>query len=55
VLLDGEVAGTWRRAGTTVTVRTWKRPTSAERHAVESEAADLPIAGASERIRVVWE
>jgi hypothetical protein len=55
VLLDGETAGTWRRAQETVSVHLWKRPTHGDRDAVEAEAAQLPIPGCEGRIRVVWE
>jgi hypothetical protein len=43
VLANGEVVGTWRRAGETVTVEAWGRPTRATREAVEAEAASLPL------------
>jgi Winged helix DNA-binding domain len=55
VLLDGELAGTWRRAQETVSMHLWKRPTRAERDAVKTEAAGLPIPGCEGQIRVVWE
>jgi len=54
VLLDGEVRGTWRRAHDIVTVRTWGRPSSADRAAVEAEAAALPLPGVEGRIVVRW-
>jgi len=55
VLVDGEISGTWRRAGTTVTVRPWERIFSAAREAVEAEAAALPLPGARRPIVVRWE
>jgi hypothetical protein len=55
VLLNGELGGTWRRAQEKVVVRLWKRPTRAERDAVEAEAAGLPIPGCEGQIRLVWE
>jgi hypothetical protein len=54
LLLDGDVAGTWRRAEATVTVRPWRRLSPAERHAVEAEAHALPLPGLTAPIRVQW-
>jgi hypothetical protein len=54
VLLDGEVAGTWRRANETVTIETWGRPSGAARQAVEAEAAALPLPGLKKEIVVRW-
>ena len=54
LLLDGEVRGTWRRAQDTVTMQTWRRPSRAERQAVEAEAAALPLPGIEGRIVVRW-
>jgi hypothetical protein len=54
VLLDGEIRGTWRRAHGTVTIRTWGRFSRAERDAVESEAAALPLPGVERGIAVRW-
>ena len=54
VLVAGEVAGTWRRAHATVTVEPWRRLSRAERDAVESEAASLPLPGLPGRIVVRW-
>jgi winged helix DNA-binding protein len=56
VLVDGEVVGTWRRAGPTVTVETWRRLGGRTRAAVEAEARSLPLPdvdGAS--IAVRWD
>jgi hypothetical protein len=52
VLVDGEVAGTWRRAGTQLTVERWRRLSRREREAVEAEALSLPLGEAE--IRVDW-
>ena len=54
VLVDGELAGTWRRAQETVSVHLWSQPTRAARAAVEAEAAGLPILGHEGALRVVW-
>ena len=45
LLVDGEIAGTWRRAGAALTVQTWRPLSAAERDAVEAEAASLPLPG----------
>jgi hypothetical protein len=45
LLVDGELTGTWRRAGAVMTVATWRPLTGAERGAVEAEAAGLPLPG----------
>ncbi len=55
VLVHGEVAGTWRRAGATVTVQPWKPLSSGERAAVEAEAASLPLPDVRGQIRVSWD
>ena len=55
VLVGGEIAGTWRRAGAVMTVQSWRRLSSAEREAVEAEAASLPLPGLDRRIVVRWD
>ncbi len=55
LLIEGEVAGTWRRADRTVTVQAWARLSSAARDAVETEAASLPLPGVRGRIVVRWD
>src|SRR5256714_4656541 len=52
VLVDGEIAGTWRRAARTVTIQTWRRLSRAARDAVEAEAASLPLPDMRGRGRV---
>ena len=47
LLVAGEVAGTWRRAGSVVTIKPWRRLTRAERDAVELETQSLPLPGKS--------
>ena len=54
LLIDGEVAGTWRRAGAVVTVQPWRRLTRTERDAVMAEAQDLPIPGIKAPIVIRW-
>lgn len=55
VLVDGEVAGTWRRAGPTVTVRSWESLSASAREAVEREAASLPLPDVGGHVRVRWD
>jgi hypothetical protein len=55
VLVAGEVAGTWRRAGAVVTIQPWPRLSPAARDAVELEAQSFPLLGVQGRIRVSWE
>jgi hypothetical protein len=55
VLVEGEVWGTWRRAGEQVTIAGWKRLVRAAREAVEAEAAALPLPDLRRAIAVRWE
>ena len=55
LLVEGEVRGTWRRAGHTVRIETWARLSRRSRDAVEAEAATLPLPGLERSIEVVWE
>jgi hypothetical protein len=55
LLLAGEVAGTWRRADTLLTVQPWRRLSRAEREAVAAEAECLPLPGIQRRIAVRWD
>ena len=43
VLVEGEIVGTWRRSQERVTVSPWRRLSRQQRHAVEAEAASLPV------------
>jgi hypothetical protein len=54
VLVDGEIAGTWRRAKHELSVQAWRRFTRAERDAVEGEARSLPLPGIDREIDVRW-
>jgi len=54
LLIDGEVAGTWRRADAVLTVRPWRRLSNVEREAVMAEAEALPLPGVEGRIVVRW-
>jgi hypothetical protein len=55
VLVDGEVAGTWRRAESVVRVTPWEPLTPAARDAVAFEAETLPLPGLIGRITIRWE
>jgi hypothetical protein len=51
VLVGGEVAGTWRRAGAVITIQTWRRLSALARAAVETEAQSFPLPDVEARIR----
>jgi hypothetical protein len=55
LLVEGEVAGTWRRADATMTVQTWRKLSRAARAAVEDEASALPLPGVQGRVVVRWD
>ena len=55
VLVSGEIVGTWRRAGTDLTIGSWRRLSPTERGAVEAEVASLPLAGPGGPVRVRWD
>ena len=54
LLVDGDLAGTWRRADAAVTIETWRPLRPAERGAVEAEAASMPLPGLKGPISVRW-
>jgi hypothetical protein len=55
LLVDGEIAGTWRRADTVVSVQPWQPLSAAQREAVTVEAESMPLVGTEKRIVVRWE
>ncbi len=55
VLVAGELVGTWRRAQANLAIQPWRGLSSAERGAVEAEAASLPLPGLERQILVRWE
>jgi hypothetical protein len=55
LLVDGDLAGTWRRAHETVTIQPWRRLSRASRDAVEVEAASLPLPGLDRSVTVRWD
>ena len=56
LLVGGEIAGTWRRADTAMTVQPWRPLSRAERDAVVAEAEGLPLPGLQgRRVVVRWD
>ena len=55
LLVDGTIVGTWRRAQSRMTIRTWQRLSNAAREAVVAEAESLPLPGTAARMAVVWD
>ena len=54
LLVDGEIAGVWRRLGGEVSVEVWRRLSPLERETVEAEAMSLPLPGLKRPITVRW-
>lgn len=54
VLVDGEVVGTWRRAGHRVTVEPWRVLPPTARAAVEAEATSFPLPALDRGVEVAW-
>jgi hypothetical protein len=54
VLVQGEIVGTWRRAGPKLTIQPWRRLPAEDRGAVEAEAASLPLRDLGSAVRVTW-
>jgi hypothetical protein len=54
VLVGGEIAGTWRRAGRKLSVQAWRRFTAAEQEAIVAEAESLPLPDPGEGMAVDW-
>jgi hypothetical protein len=54
LLVDGDFAGTWRRAGPKLDIDAWRRLSRGERDAVETEAASLPIPDLRNGLHVAW-
>jgi hypothetical protein len=55
LLVGGEVAGTWRRAGAVLTAQPWRPLTPAERDAVTAEAQSLPLPALLRPLTVRWD
>ena len=54
VLIAGEIAGTWRRADSKVTIESWRKLSPKEVAAVDAEARTLPLPGLRTPISVEW-
>ncbi|HXG26249.1 MAG TPA: crosslink repair DNA glycosylase YcaQ family protein [Candidatus Binatia bacterium] len=54
VLVDGDLAGVWRRAGATFTIDTWRPLSPAQREAVEVEAASFPLREVERGVQITW-
>ncbi len=55
LLVEGELAGTWRRERATLTIRPWRRLSRVARDAVEAEAESLPLPGDRGGTVVRWD
>jgi winged helix DNA-binding protein len=55
LLVEGEIAGTWRRDQGAITIRPWRRLSRAAREAVVSEAESLPLPALRGPIVVRWD
>lgn len=54
LLVEGEIAGTWRRANAVMTVAPWRQLSSAQRDAVAAEVESLPLPGIGGRMILRW-
>jgi hypothetical protein len=54
ILVDGEVVGTWRRSGHTMSLHAWGQLAAAQRAAVQAEAESLPLPGLQRQVVVRW-
>jgi hypothetical protein len=52
LLVNGEIAGVWRRSSAAVSIDAWRRLSPAEWEAVEAEAIGLPLPGLNGRITI---
>lgn len=55
LLIDGEVAGTWRRSEHAVAIHPWRRLAGGARAAIEAEAASFPLPGIERDVEVRFE
>lgn len=54
LLVDGEIAGTWRRATADLAIELWQPLSPAQREAVEVEGMSLPLPGLTSEVKVRW-
>jgi hypothetical protein len=55
LLVEGETAGTWRRAEHVLTIQPWSRLSRLQRAAVEAEASSLPLPGINRPMDIRWD
>jgi Winged helix DNA-binding domain len=55
LLLAGQMAGTWRRADTVMSIQPWRPLSRAERDAVAAETESLPLPLSGKRIVIRWD
>jgi hypothetical protein len=55
LLVEGEIAGTWRRAAHVLTIQPWHPLSPAQYAAVEAEAASLPLPGINRPVDIRWD
>ena len=54
LLVNGEIAGGWRRSAAKVSIDVWRSLSSKEKEAVEAEAMSLPLPGLDRPIAIGW-
>jgi len=54
LLVNGEVVGTWSRAGAKVSFSPWVALSASARDALETEAQSMPLPGLANGIAVQW-
>lgn len=54
LLVDGELAGTWRRTHTTMTATPWRELDDDTKAVVEKEARTLPLPGLEHAVSIIW-
>ncbi len=54
LLVDGEIAGTWRRSAAEVSIDPWRSLSTRQKEAVETEAVSLPLPGLGRPITLRW-
>ncbi len=55
LLVEGETAGIWRRAGHVLTIQPWRPLSRAQQKAVEVEAESMPLPGINRPMEVHWD
>ena len=55
LLVEGETAGTWRRAGHVLTIQPWGRLSQAQRSEVEAEAESIRLPRIDRPMDIRWD